>query len=69
LSVKAEKILWGKFCILYESRGLLRAGQALDEVGLPAYSLQLQDNILILKQKSDLTTLNTFLMLTLMMVF
>jgi hypothetical protein len=47
----------------------VQAKQALDEVGLPAYSLQLQDNILILNQKSDLTTLNTFLMLTLMMVF
>jgi len=52
-----------------EDRGLLRAGQALDEVGHPAYLLPTPRQYLSSEHKSDSSTLNTFLMLTLMMIF
>ena len=52
-----------------EDRGLLRAGQDLDVVGHPAYLLPTPRQYLSSEHKSDSSTLDTFLMLTLMMIF
>jgi hypothetical protein len=46
--------------IFGEDRGLLRAGQVLDEVGHPAYLLPTPRQYLSSEHKSDSLTLNTF---------